>query len=430
MDILIAGAGKVGYNIAKILSKKHNITIIDNNEENLNYIAESLDILTLKGDLRDTLTYQNLNEKYDYYIAVTNSDEINLLSALIIDDFSKIENKILRIHNTSYSLTSIPEKLNIHQMIYSNTITVLNIEKLMELPQANNVKDLPFTNMIIASINSEISIDINEINSETISVIAVIKEDKIEFCNENCKIEPNDLVYILGEKEKLKNILKKLAPSQPEKIKNVLIFGATSLGIEIARVLAGFDIDVKIIEQNIDMAHRAAHLLQEDVMVINASYDDENLFKSENLDANDISIAATKNDETNIMKSLIARKYGIKKPICINNNPYYHSIMNSLHLPVIRGPKMNTVYKILEEIDSENIVFERFFMGFEGKIFIKKIFNSKKITKPKENAKIVIIRENKLLNVLKDEEEIFETKEGDIILYFNTSGNKSWIENL
>ena len=237
------------------------------------------------------------------------------------------------------------------------------------------------------------------------------------------------MIYILGEKEKLKKILKILAPSQPELIKNVLIFGATSLGIEIARVLVGLDLNIKLIERDINLAHQAAHLLQEDVMVINASYDDESLFKSENLNASDLSIAATKNDETNIMKSLIAKKYGIKKPICVNNNPYYHSIMNSLHLPVIRGPKMNTVYKILEEIDSENIVFERFFMGFEGKIFIKKIFINKTINKPKENSKVIIIRDNKIINLFINE-ETFEVFEGDVIIYFNTSGNKSWITNL
>jgi len=429
MDILIAGAGKVGYNIAKLLSKKHNITIIDKNEENLNYISESLDILTIHGDLRDSLTFQNLNEKYDYYIAVTNTDEINILSALIIDDFSQIKNKILRIHNTSYSLTSLPEKINIHQMIYSNTITVLNIEKLIDLPQANNVKDLPFTEMVLASINSEITINSDELNNEKVSVIAIAREEKIIFCNKNEIIKPGDLVYILGKKEKIKPVLKTLAPSQPEEIENVLIFGATTLGIEIARVLAGLGLNVKILEHNIDQAYRAANILEEDVMVITSSYDDENLFKSENLDANDISIAATKSDETNIMKSLIAKKYGIKKPMCINNNPYYHSIMNSLHLPVIRGPKMNTVYKILEEIDSENIVFERFFMGFEGKIFVKKIFNSKKINKPKENSKIIVIRDNKIINLF-IEEENFELQEGDIVFYFNTSGNKTWIENL
>ena len=429
MEILIAGAGRVGYNIAKILSKKHNITVIDKNEENLNYISESLDILTVQGDLKDTLTYQNLDEKYDYYIAVTNSDETNILSALIIDDFSKIENKIIRIHNTSYSLTSLPEKLNINHMIYSNTITVLNIEKLIHLPQANNIKDLSFTNMVLISVNSEISINTEEINSDKTSVISIVKEDNISFCNKACTIEPNDLIYILGEKEKLKKILKILAPSQPEVIKNVLIFGATSLGIEIARVLVGLDLNIKLIERDINMARQAAHILQEDVMVINASYDDESLFKSENLNASDLSIAATKNDETNIMKSLIAKKYGIKKPICINNNPYYHFIMNSLHLPIIRGPKMNTVYKILEEIDSENIVFERFFMGFEGKIFIKKIFINKTINKPKENSKVIIIRDNKIINLFINE-ETFEVFEGDVIIYFNTSGNKSWITNL
>ncbi len=426
MDILIAGSGKVGYNIAKLLSKEHNITIVDKNENNLNYIAESLDVLTIFGNLKDTLTYQNLEKKYDYYIAVTNNDEINILSSLIINDFTEIKNKIARINNTSYSLTSIPEKFHINNIIYSNTITVLNLEKLIHLPQANNIKDLPFIDMPLISVNSEISINAKELNSDKIRVIAIIDENNnISFCND-CVIKPNNLVYILGEKDNLQTVLKQLAPSLPDKIENILIFGASPLGIEIAKTFKSLDLNIKIVEQDTDSAHKAAHQLQEEVMVINASFDDENLFKSENLQQNDLSIAAAKNDETNIMKSLIARKYGIKKPVCINNNPYYHSIMQSLHLPTIRGPKMNTVFKILEEIDRKNIIFERYFIGFKGKIFIKKVFVNNTVIPPKEDSKVIIVRDDIIIELEKE----MEIKENDILIYFNTSGNRAWIENL
>ena len=426
MNILIAGGGKVGYNIAKLLYKKHNITLIEKDTDKINFINESLDVLCISGDLRDALTYQSLEKEYDYFIAVTNEDEINLISAAIIDDFSKIKNKLLRIQNTSYSLTDIAEKLHIENMIYSNTIPVLNIEKLIKLPQANNVKDLAFTDMLLISVNSEIEADAKTFESESLKIIATVDEDEnINFCH-NCKINKNDLIYIMGTYENLKKILKFLAPNQPQKIENVLIFGADSLGIELANVLKSLNLNVTIIEADSKLAYKAAKKLDEEIMVINASFDDENLFISENLQKNDVSIATTKSDETNILKSLIAKKYGIKKPICINNNPYYHSIMNSLHLPIVRGPKMATVYKILENIESENIIFERFFVGFKARVFIRKIFISKKIKPPKECCKILILRDEKLLEI----KEEFEIKEGDIVFYFNTSGNKSWIENL
>ncbi len=423
MDILIGGGGKVGYNLAKILSKQHNITVIDSNSNSLNNINESLDVLTVLGDLRETLTYNDLDKNYDFYLAVTNDDETNIISSFLVDDFTNIKEKIARIKNTSYSLSSINTKADIKNMIYSYTITASHIEKLLFFPQANNVKEIISTNMFLLSIESEIDIETETLNEDYLKIIAVIRDEKIIF-DEN-KILKGDLVYLICPKEK-KEILKILAPSCKETIENILIFGADPLAVEIAKKLNKYNLNIKIIEKDTTKAHKAAKTLQEEVMVINSSFEDENLFRSENLNTNDISIAATRFDENNIMKSLIAKKYGIKKTVCINNNPSYHSIMHSLHLPVIRGPKINTIFKILETIDSKDIIYEQFFMGFEGKLFIKKIYFTKTIKLPKENAKFIIIRNNQLIEIKNE----FQTQEGDTLLYFNTSGNRLWIENL
>jgi len=426
MNILIGGGGKVGYNLAKLLSNKHNITIIDKDKEKIEYISETLDVLCINGDLKDAITYQNLEENYDYYLAVTNNDEINLISSLIVEDFSKIKNKIARINNPSYSLTSLYEKININFYIYSNIITAANIERLLYIPQANNIKDLPYSDDIfLISIESEIETDSNSLENDFLKVISIARGEEIFFCNK-CEIKKGDLVYILGNKNSLKECAEILAPNQPKSIKNVIIFGANELSVEIAKHLNNFNLNITMLEQDSKTAYKAIHLLPENITVLNVSFDDENFFKSEHLEKNDMSIATLKSDETNIIKSLIAKKYGIKKTVCINNNPYYHDLMTSLHLPIIRGPKMNTVYKILEEIDSQDIIFERFFMGFKGKIFIKKAYNNQKISLPKESVKIIILRENRLLEITEE----FEIKQDDIILYFNFSGNRKWIENL
>ena len=424
MNILIAGGGKVGYNIAKQLYKKHNITIIDKDEEKINFINESLDVLCIIGDLRDSLTYESLEKEYDYFIGVTDNDELNLITSLTIEDFTNIKYKIVRLQNSSYSLTKINEKLNI-KPIYSNIIPISSIEKLIELPQANNIKNLFFTEMVLVSVKSEIDVNIEEIENDKVKVIALI--DEKENINFNIKkIQKNSLIYVMGEIKHLKKILKKLAPSQPETIKNVLIFGANDLGIEIANTLYSQNLNITIIESDPNLAHKVAKKLNENILIINASFDDENYFLSENLQKNDVSIAATSSDEKNILKSLISKRYGIKKTICINNNPYYHSIMNSLNLSIIRGPKIATAYKILETIESEKIIFEKLFLNFNAKVYIKKIFFEKKIQPPKLNCKILILRENSLIEI----KEEFKVIPEDIVFYFTKSGDKKWIENL
>ena len=424
MNILIAGGGKVGYNIAKHLYKKHNITIIDKDEEKINFINESLDVLCILGNLKNSLIYESLEKKYDYFIGVTDNDELNLISSLMIEDFTHVEYKISRIQNTSYSLTKVNEKLNI-KPIYSNIIPVSSIEKLIQLPQANNIKDLFFTNMVLVSIKSEIDINIEEIENDKVKIIAFTDENE-DVCFDIKEIKQNGLIYIMGDIKELKKTLKKLAPSQPETIENVLIFGADELGIEIANTLHSQDLNITIIESDPNLAHKAANKLKEDIIIINSSFDDENYFLSENLQKNDVSIAATSSDERNILKSLIAKKYGIKKTICINNNPYYHSVMNSLNLSIIRGPKIATAYKVLEIIESENIIFERLFSNFNAKVYIKKIFFQKTISHPKEDCKIVILRNNKLIEITGK----FEALPEDIIFYFTKSEDKKWIENL
>ncbi|NPA87122.1 MAG: NAD-binding protein, partial [Epsilonproteobacteria bacterium] len=226
--------------------------------------------------------------------------------------------------------------------------------------------------------------------------------------------------------EKAKKILKNLSPSTPQEIENVLIFGAGDIGIEIARTLHEFGLNIKIVEKDEQKAQKAADILEEDVMVINASYEDENLFTSENLHLSDLAIAATRFDETNIIKGLFAKKLGIKKVICINNNLNYYSMMTSLKLPAVRGPKLSAVSQILEEINNTGNIYEKFFLGMEGKIFIKKIFSKTKFQAPKEKAKVIVIREDKIL-IPQNNEEILEN---DIVIEFNFSGNVAWIEKL
>jgi len=427
MNILIAGAGKVGYNIAKALSNKHNVVIIDKNEKALEMLKETLDVLTICADLRDARAYMGLEEKFDFFISVTNNDEINLISTIVTEDTLDIEHKIVRLTNTSYISTNF-QKLNIDRLIFPYKLSATAVAKLIEFPKANNIKEFPFNDFILLSLNvKKPEIDkVSAINTPTTIVIGSQRGEEFVFLNDDDYIEEDDLLYIFGEKEKLKEILNKLDTVSPENIQNVLIYGANPLGIEIAKILSSFNLNVKLLEKDEHQAIQAAEILGESAMVINSSYEDEEMLTNEGLHYSDIAITASLKDESNIIKSLQAQKLGIKKIITINNNLNYYSLMHSLKLSTIRGPKIAAYYEILEEIDSRLLIYERFFLGAKGKIFIKQIFQPKKVSPPKENSKTIVIRNDTVFELL----EKTQLQPNDIVLEFNFSGNRKWIESL
>jgi len=427
MNILIAGAGKVGYNLAKALCLKHNVVIIDKNEKALENLKETLDVMTICADLRDSRAYMGFEEKFDFFIAVTNNDEINLISTVVTDGLIDIENTIVRLTNTSYISTNF-QKLKINRLVYPYKLSASAVAKLINYPKANNIKEFPFNDFILVSVtvkSPEIT-NVSEINGEDVTVIGVQRDEEFIFLDENSEIKEDDLLYIFGNKEKIKEIMNRIDTISPQKIQNVLIYGANPLGIEIAKILVSYSLNVKILEKDETQAHIAAETLGEKAMVINSSYEDEEMLINEGLNRSDIAITASLKDEGNIIKSLQAKKLGIKKVITINNNLNYYSLMHSLKLSTIRGPKIAAYYEILEEIDSRLLVYERFFLGAKGKIFIKQIFKEKKVSPPKENNKTLIIRNNKIIH-LKEKTELLPN---DIVMEFNFSGNRKWIETL
>jgi trk system potassium uptake protein TrkA len=117
MNIIIAGAGKVGFNLARTLSHAHNVTVIDRNAEALQRLQESLDILPVHGNIEDPQTYRKLiDHEADLFIAVTNLDEANLISTLIVDDQIQVERKIIRLRNQFFSRSSVLEKLGVDHL--------------------------------------------------------------------------------------------------------------------------------------------------------------------------------------------------------------------------------------------------------------------------------------------------------------------------
>jgi len=438
MNIIIAGAGRVGYNLAKTLSYNHEVTVIDRNAEALQRLSESIDILPINGDIEDPQTYQKLIDKEsDLFIAVTDLDEANLLSTLIADDAIDIKRRFIRLRNPQFAQTNISIRLGIDEAFYPLKLTSDTVTTLLNYPRANNVKKFEYTDFKLISVH--IYQDLPDFTIPKNVTIVGVERDKEFFITDTPKdgLKKDDLIYLFGDETTIRELCSIFDTQSPKFIERAIIFGAEDLGINIAKALIENGIEVKIIEKSLKLCSIADEALGGEAMTLNSKYGTSTLFEEEGLEYADMAIAATKNDEYNIVKCLEAKEHGIKKVMAINNDLEYYNVMHSLGIIVIRGPKVNAYNAIIEKINSNNIVSERKFCGGKGEIYMRKIFpNSKLIGKKIKTIKLdstlfFLIRDKNLIN-LHQNQEVFEDE--DILLTVTSKQNansiQKWINEL
>jgi trk system potassium uptake protein TrkA len=378
MNIMIAGAGTVGFSLAQTLSYKHNIIVVDKYIQTLNRLEESIDILTLHGNIEDPKTFQALHiETLDLFIAVTDSDEANLLSTLIIDDVIKVKKKIIRLKNSYFSKSSILEKLNIDDTIFLDDLTAEKFEALFDHVKANNVKRFAQTDHQLVSIRVDCqnSSDrkVSDLVGKEVSVLGIERDKHYFVPSLSEPIQTDDLIYFFGKSKAIELLSFSLNTIMPSNIKKVAIFGANALARKIAQTLLGKNLDIKMMDKDREACKEASACLQDKVTIINEVYDEHHLFEDEGLKNADMVIAASLNDEKNIVKCIEAKEYGIEKVLAINNDHAHYNLMHSLGIVVVRGSKIGAYYAILEKIASTSVVTERHFCGGQGVVFMRKV---------------------------------------------------------
>jgi len=439
LNIVIAGAGKVGYFLAKELMDENEVTLIDSNEKTIKNIDETLDVLSIYGDVENPHTYKNIKKDIDLFIAVTDSDEVNLLSSLIIDNIVHVKEKIVRLKNDFFMSEQIKNRLNITDIITPAQDVANIFNHLIDFPHANNIKNFDYTKALLLSVKTHENFDpILSSNYQTqlndkIIIAGVERGDKFFISGEMTMLMPNDLIYIFAFPSQINEVRVNMCNKwNKQKIKNCIVYGANLLGIEIAKVLSKKALNIKLIDKDFEKCKAANTILKNSVEVIKSNYNLDFFLENHAENAN-IFIAATSNDEFNITKCIEANEKGIEKVIGIHNNRQYASLMRKLNIEVIRGEKMNAYYNILEKISSTKIISQRAFCGGEGVVYLRKIFYGSKLIGKKptistsvyEKGNFSIQRDKKFLHY----KSIEAFEEGDIIICFSLKENSKHIKN-
>jgi trk system potassium uptake protein TrkA len=378
MNIIICGAGRVGFTIAKILSEQgHSITVIDQSSEDIQKIDDTLDVKSIVGKA----TYPSILEKAnaseaDMIIAVTRNDEINMLICQIAFSIFHVQKKIARIRSQDYlnpKFTKVYNKENLPiDVIISPEIEIAkSIQRKLEAPGA--LDNVPFANnkirLLEILINQKCSlrdIKLNEITKKfpklNANIMGVIRDDKFVVLKKNDIMLKDDKAYVIINASQMKDTL--IAFGHNEKISNkILIIGGGNIGFNLAKNLEeSFDsARVKIIEKNKERAELIASELN-NTIIINGDALDEEILMEANLDESQTVLALTNDDEDNLMVSVLVEKFAKdqgdsvkRRTMALINKPNYSLLQSSLNIDDFIDPRMNTVSSILKHIHKGTI---------------------------------------------------------------------------
>ena len=371
MNIIICGAGRVGFSICNQLSKQgHSVTVIDKNGIDIQKINDTQNAKGIVG----IATYPSVLEKADaknadMIIAVTRNDETNMIVCQIAHSLFKIPRKIARIRSKEF-LKPIwkglftKENLPIDIIISPEFEVAKSLYRKLEAPGA--IDNIPFADDLVRLL--EIQIDekcpivntalskLSDIFSDLdANVLGVLRNDKFLILKKSDKLIKDDKAYILTNSKQVDRTLSIFGKDE-KFAKTILIIGAGNIGLDLAKILEENENSprIKIIEKNSERAEFIANELNE-AIVIKGDGLDENLLKEINIEEIDTVLSLTDDDEVNIMSALLSKKKGIKRTISIANSSNYALLQSSLKLDDIVDPRMTTVSTILKHVHKGKI---------------------------------------------------------------------------
>ena len=372
MNIIICGAGRVGFTIAKLLTEQnHSITVIDQSSEDIQKINEALDVKAIVGKATSPIILENANSKEaDMIIAVTKNDEINMMICQIAYSLFKIPKKIARIReqdylNPKFSKLYNKENLPIDVIISPEIEIAKSIQRKLESPGA--LDNVPFADNKIKLLEILIEetcpiseIKLNELTKKfpklNANILGVIRDEKFIFLKKNDVMKKNDKAYVIINSLQMKETLS--AFGHNEKISNkILIIGGGNIGFNLAKnIEQSFeDARLKIIEKDKARAELIANELN-NTIVINGNGLDEDILAEVNLEDVETVIALTNDDEDNLMVSVLVEKFSKnKKTMALINKPNYSLLQSSLKIDDLIDPRMTTVSSILKHVHKGTI---------------------------------------------------------------------------
>lgn len=367
MKIIILGAGQVGGTLAENLAREANdITVVDTNVERLRDLGDRLDIRTIKGMASfPTILRQAGADDADMLVAVTNSDEVNMVACQVAYTLFHTPTRIARIRESVYlnrdELFS-DQAIPVDVLISPEQLVTNHIKRLIEYPGAIQVINFAEGKAQLVAVKAYyggtlVGQQLQRVGEYLpkvdLRVVAIYRRDRPILPYGETIIEVDDIVFFIAAKHNIRAIISLLRRAESAN-RRIVIAGGGSIGERLAEAIET-RYQVKIIEHSTTRCRELSEMLDTSI-ILQGSASDKDLLIEENIAEADIFLALTNDDEANIMSSLLAKQLGAKKVMTIVNNPAYVSLIQANTIDIAINPQLITIGSLLAHVRRGDVV--------------------------------------------------------------------------
>lgn len=367
MKIIILGANQVGSTLAETLANEANdITVVDSDAERLRELKDHIDIGTIAGQAShpDVLDRAG-GEDADMIIAVTESDEINMVACRVAYSLFQTPKKICRIRSSNYLVSDKlfgKDGVAVDVVISPEKIVSSYIARLIDLPGSLQVLDFADGRVQLVAVKAfyggplvgqEIRLLRQHMPSIDTRVAAIFRKDRPIIPEGSTVIEADDEVFFVAAQNNIKACMGELRRLD-KPYKRLIIAGGGNIGMRLAESLED-RYQVKLIERD---PERCVYLSQnlDSAIVLNGEASQQDLLIEESIEETDVFLALTNSDEANIMSSLLAKRLGAKKVMTLINNPAYVDLVQGGEIDVAISPQQATIGSLLTHVRRGDVV--------------------------------------------------------------------------
>lgn len=380
MKIVIVGAGEVGYHIASRLAVENKeVVVIDRDPEALRRVGDSLDVQTVEGSGGSPQVLETAGVKEaEILLAVTDSDETNLLACLMADIISRNTKKLIRLRDADYDHYHEALQKNaphIDTIINPEIEVVRTIDRLMSVPGAVDVGEFAEGRVKFVGVQLDKEtrlagirlMDIpKELGDQRILIAAVVRDEKLIIPRGKDKLLPGDLIYFISEERRLMETLK-IFNKRARPIRHAMIVGGGRVGTRLARLLTKRHIHTKILERSSERCDLLARELDEAV-VLCGDGSDQKLLEEENVKGMDVVVTLTDDEETNILTSLLVKRLGAPKIITKIRKFSYFPLMLAIGMEQVVNTRLSAINTILQYIRKGKVLSAISIKGEEAEV--------------------------------------------------------------
>ena len=367
MKIIILGAGQVGSSVAWNLAREENdITVVDNNIRVLQDLQDRLDLRTVAGHASSPEVLARAGaEDADMILAVTNSDETNMVACQVAYTLFHTPTKIARVRGLDYlkhKKLFTQEALPIDVIISPEQLVTNYVQRLIEHPGALQVLDFAEGRVRLVAVKAyyggplvghELSTLREHIPQTDTRVAAIFRRGVAIEPKGSTIIEADDEVFFIAAKENIRTVMSELRKLD-KPIKRVILAGGGNIGKRLAQALEQ-KYQVKLIDRNVDRTRVIAEQLDRTIVLLGDAADEELLIE-ENIENTDVFCAITNDDEANILSSMLAKQLGARKVMTLINRPAYVDLVQSSIIDIAISPQQATIGSLLAHVRRGDVV--------------------------------------------------------------------------